>query len=342
MEGKNYRTIGKDCQAVSEVYGTLLMISIVIIGFSGIALIVYSDGGIEKPEHVPHTDLCEIMNIHNNTVQIVHSGGDAIDLSAIKIIFRVNGQESAKPPFVSPFTVKNPDGSPSSDGVFTLGDCIEIDTTGLVTDSTSPTGVRDPTIEDMIEMFFVDIPSQQVIQKTVLHGNFAKLPYWFTPDPYGIIRDKSGNNTEIFQPTELTNEINDGPSTQCHIEKNLTSYETFTFGMDQYDLDLGDSLKKVFLKIVYADHDNSEKDLKLEINVGGPWITVAPNTTTNTTLGSYKDFSECDTKLAPFNITEHVNTPAKLYNLTVRFSATGNAASDNKNVWIDFIGIHIE
>lgn len=46
VEGKNYRTIGKDCQAVSEVYGTLLMISIVIIGFSGIALIVYSDGGL--------------------------------------------------------------------------------------------------------------------------------------------------------------------------------------------------------------------------------------------------------------------------------------------------------
>ena len=320
LEGKNYRTIVPDCQAVSEVYGTLLMISIVIIGFSGIALIVYSDGGVEKPEHTPHTDLCEIMNTRDGTVEISHSGGDAIDLSAIKIILVF---PDGKPPdnFSKPF---DPSSIGLDDNVFNLGDSI------LIHDEKIKNNVD-------VDMYFIDMPSQQVIQKTVLKGNYFELPYWFTPDPYGIIRDKSGNNTEKFLPTELTNEINDGLSTPCHMEKGLISYETFTFGMDEYDLNLGDSIKKVLLKIVYANHDNSQKDMKLEINVGGlEWITVANN------LSSYHDFSECDTNLAPFNITGYIDTTAKLNNLTVRFSAMGNAASDNKNGWIDFIGIHVE
>lgn len=337
VEGKNYRTIVKDCQAVSEVYGTLLMISIVIIGFSGIALIVYSDGGVEKPEHIPHTDLCEIMDTLDSTVEISHSGGDAIDLSAIKIILIFpDGErhEISKSKLVIIFpdggrheisksNFKDPDGTEPDDDVFMLGDSIVINDDKIKNDVD-------------VDMYFIDMPSQQVIQKTVLKGNYWELPYWFTPDPYGIIRDKSGNNTEIFLPTELTNEINDGSSTPCHMEKGLMSYETFTFGMDQYNLNLKDPLTKVLLKVVYANHDNSQQDMKLEINVGGPdWIKVAD-------LKSYNDFSDCDTNLAPFNITGYVNTVAKLNNLTVRFSATGNAASDNKNGWIDFIGIHVE
>lgn len=326
VEGKSYRTIGKDYQAVSEIYGTLLMISIVVIGFSGIALIVYSDGGIEKSVHIPHTDLCEMMNTHDGTVEISHSGGDAIDLPAIKIVLIFpNGQRDE-------FIKSNFDSTSSgiNDNVFALGDSIVI---------------HDDKIKNNVDvdMYFIDTPSQQVIQKTVLKGNYWEIPYWLTPNPYGVIRDKSGNNTETFLPTDLTSEINDGLSTPCHMEKDLMSYETFTFGIDQYDMNLKDPLTKVLLKIVYANHDNSQKDMKLEINVGGPeWITVAPNVTTNTKLDSYGDFSDCDQNLAPFNITEHVNTRAKLYNLTVRFSAMGNAASDNKNGWVDFIGIHVE
>ena len=319
LEGKNYRTIVPDCQAVSEVYGTLLMISIVIIGFSGISLIVYSDGGIEKPAHTPHIDLCEVMNVNNGTLETSHSGGEAIDLSATKIILIFpDGQlhEFSKSNF------KDPDGNEPEDDVFMLGDSIVI---------------HDEKIKSEVDvdMYFLDTKSQQVIQRTVLKGNYLEIPYWSTPDPYGSIYDKSGSLNGEYLPVELVNGINDGLSTRCHMENGLNSSETITFGMKQYDLNLKDPLKKVLLKIVYANHDNSQKNMTLEINVDGSnWIKVAD-------LNNYKDFSDCDTNLAPFNITGYVNTIAKLDNLTVRFSAKGNAASDNKNGRIDFIGVHI-
>ena len=93
MEGKKCRALGQDCQAVSEVYGQLLMISIVVIAFSTIAVTVFSDEGAVKPEHIPHTDLQENFNRSTNKIQIVHSGGEAIDKSAIKIIVSVNNGE---------------------------------------------------------------------------------------------------------------------------------------------------------------------------------------------------------------------------------------------------------
>jgi hypothetical protein len=295
------------------------MISIVIIGFSGISLIVYSDGGIEKPIHIPHADLCEVMNANNGTLETFHSGGDTIDLSAIKIILKFpDGQrhEFSKSDF------KDPDGN-KPDDVFTLGDSIVI---------------HDEKIKSNVDvdMYFLDAESQQVIQRAVLKGNYLEIPYWVTPYPYGSIYDKSGSLKGEYLPVELVNEVNDGLSTRCHMEKDQNSSETITFGMKQYYLNLKDPLDKVMLKIVYANHDNSQKNMTLEINIDGSnWIKVAVDPC------GYKDFSGCDTNLAPFDITKYVNTTAKLNNLTVRFSATGNAASDNKNGWIDFIGIHV-
>lgn len=325
VEGKNYRAIGKDCQAVSEVYGTLLMISIVVIGFSGIALIVYSDGGVEKPEHIPHTDLCEIMNIRNSTIEISHCGGDAIDRSAIKIKLSVKipGEpESKHPEFSGSKLLFDPD-----DNVFSLGDRIIIDTTKPDNEGENVNITNGADVD----FYFLDMASQQVIQKTVLHGNFVKLPDWITPDPYGSILDKSGSLPEEFLPTEVVNESKDGLETRCHWEKNQTSSETFTFGIDQYDLNLENPLKLVLLKIVYDFHDNSIKNKILEINVGGTdWIKVA-------------DLSIDSTNDPPFfNITDKVNTTEKLYNLKVRISGEGQANSDNKDGWVDFIGIQVK
>ena len=337
MEGKKFRALGQNCQAVSEVYGQLLMISIVVIAFSTIALTVFSDGGAVKPEHIPRIDLQENFKKNTNIVQIVHNGGEAIDLSAIKITFNVNGQKSAKPPFVSPFTVKNPDGSPSSDGVFTLGDCIEISTKGLVLDPTSPTGVRDPIRGDTIEMFFIDTPSQQVIQKAVLQIGAGELPYWITPHPYGSIYD---NSTNKWLPTDLVDGFRDNSMTECQINKGNWTGEIFTFGIDEYGLDLKNPLTKVELKVVYTVHDNSQASLMLEINDKNPdeWISVVPS---NFDLEDYKTIEETN-KNCIFTLTPSwVTTPEELRHLTVRFSGYGNAASD-KYFKIDFIGIHAE
>ena len=139
MEGKKCRVLGQDCRAVSEVYGQLLMISIVVLAFSGIALTVFSDGGVVKPEHTPHVDLSEKVDTGSNTIQIVHSGGEAIDLDEIKVILYVKSPNQPEfkqqifdmsDPLIAndPSIVKVHDsqGLISTDGVVTLGDCIVI------------------------------------------------------------------------------------------------------------------------------------------------------------------------------------------------------------------------
>ncbi|MGB9938532.1 type IV pilin N-terminal domain-containing protein [Methanosarcina sp.] len=329
MQGKKFRALGKNCQAVSEVYGQLLMISIVVIALSGVAMAVFSDGGAVKPEHTPNTDLRENLNITTNYVYITHSGGETIDLSAIKIAIYVEGQPIPKSPFdSSTFTVKklDPNAPDSSKNIFMLGDCIAIDT-----------GYDLKSSQD-IDMFFVDIPSQQVIQKAVLqNGNReSNFPYWITPHPYGSIYD---NSTKEWLPTELVDGIGDNIQTDCQMYKDQWSSENFTFGIDEYGLDLKNPLTKVLLKIVYTAHDFSQKDLTLEINDKNPdqWIIVA-----GPGMPLYKDTTTCDEELYPIDITSHVGTVEELRNLTVRFSAFGKAASDNKIGWVDFIGIHVE
>ena len=133
------------------------MIAIVVLAFSGIALTVVSEGGILNPPHIPLTDLQENINLGDDTIQIFHIGGEAIDLSAINIILSANGKRTEFNS--SEFKVKNLDGSNSTDDALMLGDCIVINTTGKEVNLMSG---------DAIDMFIVHTPSEQVIQKTVL------------------------------------------------------------------------------------------------------------------------------------------------------------------------------
>ncbi len=152
MEDIKYRVFGENCQAVSEVIGQMLMIAVVVLAFSGIALTVFSDGGVVKPPHTPHIDLQESINTSDDTIQIIHSGGEAIDLSAIKIIliFPTGQKEFSK---LEDFDEDKSIGL--NDNVFTLGDCIVINDKNI-------------TSGNDIDMFFVHTPSKQVIQRAVL------------------------------------------------------------------------------------------------------------------------------------------------------------------------------
>ncbi len=357
MEDKKRRVLCQDCRAVSEVYGQLLMISIVVIAFSTIAVTVFSDGGAVKPEHTPNTDLRENINTDTNDIQIFHSGGETIDLSAIKIVLNVNGLQVVPPYDRFNFQVKDPDGtlrvknsdgtfkSKNSDGiyfsnnVFGLGDCIIINT-DTTPDPANPTKKLDLKSTDDIDMFFVDMPSEQVIQKAVLQkgSRESNFPYWITPHPYGSAYDSS---TDEWLPTELVDGINDNVMTDCKMYKDQWSHETFTFGIDQYGLNLKDLLTKVELKIVYTVHDNSQQQLTLEINDKNPdtWVNIVPS---DINLENYKTITETDEELPVFDIIDQVNTFEELRNLQVRFSAYGNADSNNKFGWVDFIAIHVE
>lgn len=320
MEGKKRRMLYQDCRGVSEVYGQMLMMSIVVLAFSTIGLAVFSDGGAVKPEHIPHTDLQENFNRSAKTIQIVHSGGEAIDESAIKIVVSVDGENKGE--FDSDdFNVKNPDGTYSSDGVFNLGDCIEIDTKSM-----------DLTAGQDIDIFFIDTPSEQVIQRAVLQRDSGEIPYWITPHPYGSVYTKKNG----WQPTELVDAINDGIYTNEIVPKNETVYQEFQFGIDADEMGISNPLSRVQLKIIYGSHDCSPDDMPLSIYNGSEWTQIAYNMKEN------YDFVQCEADgLTVFDITQWVNTTEKLEKLVVKFSATGNAASE-KYYSVDFVGIHVD
>lgn len=326
MEGQKRRLLFQDCRAVSEVYGQLLMISIVVIAFATIGIAVFSDGGAVKPEHIPNTDLRE--KLHANTLYITHNGGEAIDKSAIKIILVAGDKRSEYNG--ADLTIKNPEDteSKSGDNLFTLGDYIEI----TVSD--------DLISEKEIEMFFVDTPSKQVIQRVVLSTGNWKHPDWITPHPYGSIYDSS---TDKWLSTELLDGI-DGELTDSQIQKNVPIFQQYTFGIDTEEMGFPDTLNKVILKIIYQTGDNSLKDLKISISTdGSTWTPMAPRTDTvpPTTVEEYNNISKCVAANVTYDITNDVKTTDKLENLAVKFSANGNAASD-KYSWVDYVGIHVE
>lgn len=159
VEGKEYRALGKDCRAVSEVIGQVLMDAVVVLAFSSIALTVFSDEGAMRPPHVPRTDLQESINGERDSVQIFHSGGEAIDLKDIKIILTVDGDQEEFDISDPAVKVYDPKGKNLSSGdVFTLGDCIEI----------KPGNRIDIKNGNDINLYFVHTASKQVIKKAML------------------------------------------------------------------------------------------------------------------------------------------------------------------------------
>jgi Protein of unknown function (DUF1628). len=324
VEGKRRRILCQDCRAVSEVYGQLLMISIVVIAFATIGVAVFSDGGAVKPGHIPNTDLRE--KIHANTLYITHNGGEAIDKSAIKIILTAGNKRSEYNGV--DLTIKNPDGTESSDKLFTLGDYIEIKIS------------NDLMSEKEIEMFFVDTPSQQVIQRVVLSTGNWKYPDWITPHPYGSIYDSS---TNTWLSTELLDGI-DGELTDAQVNNDVPIFQQYTFGVDADEWGFPDTLSKVILEVIYQSKDHSLQNLVLSISTddGSTWTQIAPLTDPPVTLDEYNDIDACLDAALTYDITKYVDTADKLEKLEVKFSAIGHAASPNKYSWVDFVGIHVE
>jgi FlaG/FlaF family flagellin (archaellin) len=160
VEGKKYRALGKDCRAVSEMIGQVLMVAVVVLAFSSIAVTVFSDGGAMNPPHVPRTDLQESINRSGETVQIFHSGGEAIDLEDIKIILSVNETQAEFNVSDSNVTAYSPNGTElSPTDVFMLGDSIVINPSSKV-------NITDENAT--INLYLVHTESSQVIKKAML------------------------------------------------------------------------------------------------------------------------------------------------------------------------------
>jgi len=159
VEGKKYRALFQDCRAVSEVIGQVLMVAIVVLAFSSIALTVFSDGGAMNPPHAPRTDLQESIDEVNHTIEVFHSGGEAIDLKDIKLILHVDGQQAEYDMSDPDVTIFDSESKQlSSSDVFMLGDCIVI----------NPNNKVDMTNTTVTNLYFVHTASSQVIKKAIL------------------------------------------------------------------------------------------------------------------------------------------------------------------------------
>lgn len=328
MEGnKKYRLFARDCQAVSEVMGAVLMISIVVLAFSAVAITVFSDERAMDPPHTPHTNLRENIDTSKDKVQIFHIGGEAIDLEDIKIILRVNGTQAEFNISDPDVEIYDPDGNKlPHDGVFTLGDYIEID----------PSSKINIEHGDVVDFYFVHTDSGQVIQKTKLWSEGKEFPDWITPYtfPGGTAYD-SYNGTWL--DTELVDKINDNKSTRTHISKNETTYENFTFAINTEELEIpeGTLFTNITLKIVCTRHDNSPKKalIRPEIYNGSQWTPLAP-----IPFGSSDKYVT-----VTYPIADYVKNTTELENLEVKITADGHASdSADKAFHVDFIGIHLD
>ena len=101
------------------------MIAIVVLAFSGIALTVFSDGRSCEIRNILRISTCsEKINTGTDTVQIFHSGGEAIDLDEIKVVLSVDGtQTEFNVSSDTCVTVWHPDGNVGSK---TVSSCLEI------------------------------------------------------------------------------------------------------------------------------------------------------------------------------------------------------------------------
>lgn len=173
---KKLKRLTWDRQAVSEIMGHVLLIFIVVLAFSAIALVVYSDEGVMDNTHTPHTNLQENLERSKNTVRILHNGGEAIDLKDIKIILSANETQAEFNMSDPDVKIYDPEGhSLTPDDVFKLGDYIEI----------NPSSKININGQNDINFYFVHTASSQVIQKTTLcGGNSGNLPYWITPNTF--------------------------------------------------------------------------------------------------------------------------------------------------------------
>ena len=336
MEGKKYRTLGEDCQAVSEVIGQVLMLAVVVLAFSSIAVAVFSDGGAVNPPHTPKADLQESIDTGANIVKIFHMGGEAIDLEDAKVVLNINGQQEEFDLSSDPGVSCN-----ATNNVLMVGDNIVIDTNrsrGRILNST-----------DAIDMYFVHTGSDQVIQRVMLQSGYEEsgtddsegngLPDWITPHPNGTAK----NEIDVSAQTVAVDEPKDGQFIEFMPPKGSlgSKYEEFTFGIDVSELGINENFKAT-LKVDYWRHDSSSDEIALELNDGTPdqWVQIEKwdyNGKTGSEKGWVMDSVEIP-------LDSYVSSTTELENLKIRFVPSTNSGSGNSNkaLLIDFVGIHIE
>jgi len=312
-------------RAVSEIMGAVLLIGIVVIMLSVEGAFVFSRGG---PEDIPHASLQEWMDTSDDTIYIKHCTGETIWIDELEIVANVNGERYA---YTSPEI---------SEGLgnkihWNIGEVLAID-------ARSAWGL-DLKDYDEIDLYIVDTPTKELIQKVELTTDFREEPYlsgWITPHGYAI--DKSNGSAELHH-VQFEERSEDDPNTYTLYNSpkkdkdgktNPNIYQEFYFGINPclYGFRPGDSFSNVTLRIVYQSYDNSGLTTELRFyDIDNPteWVSKTLTLPDKNTFGD-----------ETFNLTEYINNTEDLANFKVRLQAVSNA--NGKKVSIDYLALWVE
>lgn len=333
--------------AVSEVLGIVLLTGIVVIMLSTLGTTVFS---MEGPDDVPHTNVQEIMDISTDTICLKNSGGEPVSTENLRIIVNINDRKYEYPSSKIYESLGN-------SSVWKMGDTIKInsmDTWGI--------NLRN---NDKVELFLVDAPSNELIQKSTLTCELQKKPdlsLCFTP--MGDITDTSESGKDSSKKgygdkkqVHFTDADDKTLKEKNNEKRNCTTYypptnvintsiyQEFEFKIKPAACGLrpGDTLVNATLIIIYYTHDSSGKDskgvaIKLKYydtleNGSGEWVY------SDTVLPAHNNNFEPEL----VNLTDRINTPADLANFKVRIEASTEADKHaEKELNIDYIGLLLE
>jgi len=308
--------------AVSEIMGVALLLGIVVIMISFEGAFIFARGA---PDDLPHAKLQEWMDTSEEKIYLKHCNGEPINTKELEIVANINGKSYV-------CNSSNVSAGVGDNGYWELGETFEIDTV-----SEWGLDIKD---YDEVDLYLIDTPTKDLIQKNRLTTDFRKAPYttgWITPS--GGVKDTSGGSATLADVqrendsfwTIYMTPTKDGDDTDPNI------YQEIDFGVNpcMYGYRPGDSLSNVTLKIVYTTNDNSLLKIQLrfyDVDGSSNWF--------------YKEIilPEKNAFTATYiPLTGYISTTEDLANFTVRLEAVTNADENSKKeVNIDYLGLWIE
>jgi len=308
--------------AVSEIMGVALLIGIVVIMISFEGAFIFARGA---PDDIPHASLQEWMDTSEEKIYLKHCSGEPIKIEELEIAANINGTRYV-------YNSSNAYTETGNNGYWELGETIALN-------ASSEWGLNLQDTDE-IDLYLVDTPTKELIQKSRLTTDFRKDPYvtgWITPR--GGAKDTSPGGSASLLDVQKANDtywtIYKTP-TKNGSETDPNIYEEFDYGINPclYGFRPGDSLSKVKLKIIYRTNDNSLLKIKLRFydTDSSTWFYKS------ITLPEKNAFTANETDL-----TEYINNTEDLANFAVRLEAVTNANEEaGKEVNIDYLGLWIE
>ncbi|WP_156163935.1 type IV pilin N-terminal domain-containing protein [Methanosarcina sp. 1.H.T.1A.1] len=145
----NFLSLSKNCHAVSEVMGQVLIAGITFSALAIVGVVLFAQEG---PEYTPQIEIQQRVDASSDILYLKHSGGESLSFSDLDLIVIIDGNKKV-------LTEEEIQGCTGKNS-WSLGDVIEIDlykTWGVHLDS-----------DNCVDVFLVDRGSKQLIQKATM------------------------------------------------------------------------------------------------------------------------------------------------------------------------------